>query len=263
MGEIAEMTEHIVGQAKNYESDTIPGDFATLGVPLPEMRRRGARELQEIPVPDVRLLACGRSSPAASSSSPKSRALLHDKREVGPLDGFRSKMGRPFAAMLKLNDALEAAVRFRPGSATATTPKRPISAARNRSAPARSAATRVFEPARGLRLRKSGRARSKTCDFRSGEIILQRPIEREQMQKLLATGKTDLLAVRLVAHAAPVLGVPGAAARRQDRLRVPGQGRRQGRGARGRGAARRCGCSARIPRTSGRSSCMRGATVRT
>jgi len=33
----------------------------------------------------------------------------------------------------------------------------------------------------------------KTCDFRSGRIILQRPIEREQMQKLLATGKTDLL----------------------------------------------------------------------
>src|SRR5262245_64731835 len=35
--------------------------------------------------------------------------------------------------------------------------------------------------------------RSKTCDFRSGKVILQRPIEREQMNKLLATGKTDLL----------------------------------------------------------------------
>src|SRR5262249_50693053 len=34
---------------------------------------------------------------------------------------------------------------------------------------------------------------NKTCDFRSGRIILQRPIERAQMQKLLATGKTDLL----------------------------------------------------------------------
>jgi hypothetical protein len=33
----------------------------------------------------------------------------------------------------------------------------------------------------------------KTCDFRSGRTILQRPIESEQMQKLLATGKTDLL----------------------------------------------------------------------
>jgi DNA topoisomerase-3 len=32
-----------------------------------------------------------------------------------------------------------------------------------------------------------------SCDFKSGQIILQQPIEREQMQKLLATGKTDLL----------------------------------------------------------------------
>src|SRR5439155_1238631 len=34
---------------------------------------------------------------------------------------------------------------------------------------------------------------AKSCDFRSGKVILQRAIEREQMQKLLATGRTDLL----------------------------------------------------------------------
>jgi DNA topoisomerase-3 len=33
----------------------------------------------------------------------------------------------------------------------------------------------------------------RTCDFRSGRVILQRPIERAQMQKLLTSGKTDLL----------------------------------------------------------------------
>ena len=33
----------------------------------------------------------------------------------------------------------------------------------------------------------------KTCDFRSGRTILQRPVERAQMEKLLADGKTDLL----------------------------------------------------------------------
>jgi DNA topoisomerase-3 len=32
-----------------------------------------------------------------------------------------------------------------------------------------------------------------TCKFRSGKVILQQAIERDQMQKLLATGKTDLL----------------------------------------------------------------------
>jgi DNA topoisomerase-3 len=39
--------------------------------------------------------------------------------------------------------------------------------------------------------RAVGPARS--CDFRSGKIILQQAIEREQMQKLLSTGRTDLI----------------------------------------------------------------------
>jgi DNA topoisomerase-3 len=34
---------------------------------------------------------------------------------------------------------------------------------------------------------------ARTCDFRVGRIILQQPIEREQLQKLLTTGRTDLL----------------------------------------------------------------------
>ena len=32
-----------------------------------------------------------------------------------------------------------------------------------------------------------------TCDFKSGKIILQQPVPREQMTKLLAEGKTALL----------------------------------------------------------------------
>jgi hypothetical protein len=36
-------------------------------------------------------------------------------------------------------------------------------------------------------------ARRDGCTFRVGRIILQRPIEREEMEKLLATGRTDLL----------------------------------------------------------------------
>jgi DNA topoisomerase-3 len=33
----------------------------------------------------------------------------------------------------------------------------------------------------------------KTCDFRSGKVILQQEIAREQMAKLLEVGRTDLL----------------------------------------------------------------------
>ncbi|HEX4596810.1 MAG TPA: topoisomerase C-terminal repeat-containing protein [Burkholderiaceae bacterium] len=34
---------------------------------------------------------------------------------------------------------------------------------------------------------------SKTCDFRSGRVILQQTVTPEQMRKLLAEGRTDLL----------------------------------------------------------------------
>ena len=32
-----------------------------------------------------------------------------------------------------------------------------------------------------------------TCDFKTGKIILQQPVSREDLHKLLATGKTSLL----------------------------------------------------------------------
>ena len=36
MAEIIDMTAHIVGQAKNFEHDTIPGDFGAIAVPCPK-----------------------------------------------------------------------------------------------------------------------------------------------------------------------------------------------------------------------------------
>ena len=52
--------------------------------------------------------------------------------------------------------------------------------------------SRVFETAQAYVCEKAV-GPDKTCDFRSGRVILQRPVERAQMEKLLATGKTDLL----------------------------------------------------------------------
>jgi DNA topoisomerase-3 len=51
---------------------------------------------------------------------------------------------------------------------------------------------RVFEQPMAYVCENSVNA-DRRCDFRSGRVILQRPIEREEIQKLLATGRTDLL----------------------------------------------------------------------
>ncbi len=54
----------------------------------------------------------------------------------------------------------------------------------------------------------------RSCDFRSGRMILQQPVEREQMQKLLATGRTDLLTNFMSKKNRQVQGFPGEDARR-------------------------------------------------
>jgi hypothetical protein len=52
--------------------------------------------------------------------------------------------------------------------------------------------SRVFETAMNYVCEKSV-GPNRSCDFRTGKIILQRPIEKAQVQKLLETGKTDLI----------------------------------------------------------------------
>src|SRR5581483_2335970 len=51
---------------------------------------------------------------------------------------------------------------------------------------------RVFEGPTDYLCERS-QSDTKRCTFKTGKIVLHRPIEREQVKKLLATGKTDLL----------------------------------------------------------------------
>ncbi len=70
MREIVKMTKHIVAQAKNYESDTIPGDFATLTRDVQNAAARCTRTTRSFNVRPA-TSACGKSSPADSSKRPK------------------------------------------------------------------------------------------------------------------------------------------------------------------------------------------------
>jgi DNA topoisomerase-3 len=117
--------------------------------------------------------------------------LLRD-RTIGPLTGFRSKMGRPFAAVLKLNDEFKLEFDFgnapqegESGEAVDFSALTPLGTCPKCKA-------RVFEQPMAYVCEKSV-GPGRTCDFRSGKVILQQPIEPEQMRKLLVEGKTDLL----------------------------------------------------------------------
>ncbi len=124
--------------------------------------------------------------------APEEVAELIRNRTIGPLTGFRSRMGRPFAAVLKLNgeqridfDFGQARPEDEGGAAPDFSAQQPLGACPKCGA-------RVFDSGMAYVCEKAVGS-PRTCDFRSGKIILQQPIEREQMEKLLATGKTDLL----------------------------------------------------------------------
>ena len=123
--------------------------------------------------------------------SPDEVAELIQKRVVGPLTGFRSKQGRPFAAVVRLNDELRPEFDF--GQASSLEGEEaPDFSSQEALGPCPKCGARVFEHGMAYTCEKAvGAARS--CDFRSGRIILQQPVERDQMKKLLAGGRTDLL----------------------------------------------------------------------
>jgi len=190
MREIVEMTQHIVGQAKNFESDTIPGDFATLQARCPKCGGEVHENYKKF-----QCQACDfgmwKIIAGRQLEIPEAESLL-TARQVGPLEGFRSKLGRPFAATLKLNDAYEVQFDFGDGQGEGSDSEAPDFSGQEPLGPCPKCGSRVFElPAAYVCEKAVGP--DKTCDFRSGRVILQRPIERAQMHKLLADGKTDLL----------------------------------------------------------------------
>ncbi len=122
--------------------------------------------------------------------SPEEVAQLITERSIGPLTGFRSRMGKPFSAVVKLTDELKAEFDF--GQDSREGEKAPDFSGQEPLGSCPKCSARVFEHGMAYTCEKAV-GLGKSCDFRSGRMILQQPIEREQMHKLLASGRTDLL----------------------------------------------------------------------
>lgn len=191
MREIGQIARRIVERAKSYESDTVPGDYATLKTPCPKC----GGTVQE----NYRRFACTRCDfslpkhPASRTFEYEEVEQLLRERQIGPLTGFRSKMGRPFAAVLKISAEFKLEFDFgnADGSGDESAPA-PDFSDQTPLGPCPKCGSRVFEmPMAYVCERAVGP--SKSCDFRSGRVILQQTIQAEQMRKLLAEGRTDLL----------------------------------------------------------------------
>ena len=207
MAEIAAMTERLVNKAKGYDRDTIPGDYATLQAPCPNCggiikenyRRYTCTGQSGLNAESGCGFSFGKTPAGRTFETAEVEQFLRDKK-IGPLEGFRSKAGWPFTAEMVIkfdeetkNYKLEfdfgddknaesgEIIDFGQQPSLGTCPK---------------CASAVYEHGKNYVCEKSVPTPAQptpSCDFKTGQVILQQPIEREQMVKLLATGKTDLL----------------------------------------------------------------------
>ncbi|MBN9366354.1 MAG: DNA topoisomerase III [Comamonadaceae bacterium] len=205
MQQIAAMTERMVKKAKEYDRDTIPGDYATLAAPCPNC----GGVVKE----NYRRYACtgtgghgegcgfsfGKSPAGRTFETAEADQLLRERR-IGPLEGFRSKAGWPFTAEVAIVRDEEAGnykLEFDFGDDKAEESGELVDfSAQESLGPCPVCGAPVYEHGANYvcaRAVPTAQQPAPSCTFKSGQIILQQPIERAQMARLLQEGKTGLL----------------------------------------------------------------------
>src|ERR1041384_7034094 len=191
MRDIRELTKDIVGKAKHFHPDEhMPdsepfGQCPKCGSPIIERFKSFTCTNEECDFTIWKTIA-GRLL-----SRDEFETLVRDK-QVGPLGGFRSRKGKRFAGMLKLSEEFKAEFDFGPNDQENGAAKPVDFSGQEPLGKCPKCGGRVFEFGMSY-ICENSVGPNKTCDFRSGTVILQRSVDREQMKKLLATGRTDLL----------------------------------------------------------------------
>ncbi len=188
MREIAQSTQIIVKRAKEYEQDTVPGDYATLSTPCPAC----GGVVKE----NYRRYACTNCDFSITKHPggrtfeiPEVEELLQNKT-LGPLNGFISKMGRPFSAILRITPENKLEFDFGQSDDDNSEPLDVSQLTPVGHCPKCSG--NVYDTGMSY-VCENTVGEKKSCDFKSGRVILQQEIDHEQMGKLLTQGKTDLL----------------------------------------------------------------------
>jgi DNA topoisomerase-3 len=186
MEEIVDLTQKIVERAKNFEESGYKAK--PLGFNSPDGKAM-VETLRHYQTEDGKLQL--RKVVAGRLLEPFEAKELLEKRLIGPLQGFRSKAGWPFAAALKLNDANETEFVFDnapvgiDGAKLDLDKQEPIG-----TCPI--CGGRVFETLMAYTCENSF-GETPTCKLKISKKILMQDIDRVQVGKLLTEKKTDLL----------------------------------------------------------------------
>ncbi len=190
MREIASVTRDIVAKAKRFESDTVPGDFGTLKVPCPKC----GGEIHE----NYKKFQCQKCDfalwkiVAGRQLEIEEVEQLISKGSVGPLQGFRSTKGFPFAAIIKMGAEFKPEFDFGNGQKDGEAAEKMDFSGKEPLGKCPKCGGRVFDGGMNY-ICENATGPDKKCTFKTGKIILQQNIDEAQVKKLLAEGKTDLL----------------------------------------------------------------------
>src|SRR5438128_7385940 len=190
MAHIKNFTREIVEKAKNFEGDSVGGNFEPLEVKCPKC---GGGPFEET-YRTFKCQTCGLilwKTMAGRAFERLELEKLLTQGKVGPLEGFRSKVGRKFNAMVKLGEDFKPQFDF---GEQGIDKEQKIDTEKHEALGlcpvCQKGQVYVLEKAYAC---ENAIASPKTCNFRVSKMILQREIPKEQLQKLITTGKTDLL----------------------------------------------------------------------
>ena len=186
MDGIRRFAADIVAKAKNFSGDSVEGQFSDLEAKCP---RCGVAKFKES-YKAYECKGCGlviwKNMAGRELERNEVQSLL-ETGSVGPLEGFRSKLGRPFAAVIKMDEEFKQTFDFGDGANGNGTTIDFSTLPAIAPCPVCKSGT-VHDTGNAYQCSNTPK-----CKLRMGKTICQREIPREQVLKLMETGKTDLI----------------------------------------------------------------------
>ncbi len=192
---ICEMTTQIVEKARNFEEEE--AEAHEVDIPNPIDGSKLVETFRAYKSKDGKFIIY-KTIGNRKISENEVRELV-TKGKVGPLEGFKSKMGRPYSATLKLDENF--AVKFQFGDNPDGVERKPENL---ENAPL---VGRCPKSAMGLCNCKTGelvetetayvcrcpKGEEKKCSFRLGKTMLSHKITKAEIESLINTGKTPVI----------------------------------------------------------------------
>ncbi len=188
---IRDMTTTLVERTRNFTEDE--GDATPTDIQAPDGQLL-VETLRAYRTPD-NSFAVYKTIGNRKMEPEEIRALIRD-RKIGPLDGFRSKLGRPYAAILQLDEANKVRFIFENRAAEGDETSGPALDLSTLPAVARCPkcnAADVVETPNAFICRNARAEDPQRCTWRVSRTLLGKVLPTAQIAKLVNDGKTDLI----------------------------------------------------------------------